>query len=67
MAVKVTLPPWQKLVDPLAVTLAVGNALAVTFTAEEVLEQPPVADTVTRYEPLVLTDTVRDVDPFDQR
>jgi hypothetical protein len=67
VAVKVTLPPWQKVVDPLAVTLAVGNAFAVTFTAAEVLEQPPVADTVTRYDPLEFTDKVRDVDPFDQR
>ena len=39
---RLTLPPWQKVVGPLAVILAVGTGLTVTEVAAEVLTQLPV-------------------------
>lgn len=41
LAVKVTAPPGQKVVEPLAVIAAVGFALMLTATAAEVAEHEP--------------------------
>ena len=47
LAVKVTLPPGQKLVDPLAEINAVGRGFTITVTAEEVAEHPELSVTLT--------------------
>ena len=39
-AVRVTLPPSQKVVGPFAVIVAVGSAFTVTVVGEEVVLQP---------------------------
>ena len=49
-ALSVTLPPWQKVVGPDAVTVAGGLALTATTWAAEVLLQP-FCETVTAYDP----------------
>jgi hypothetical protein len=41
VAVNVTLPPVQSVVDPLAVIVGVGAVLTVILVAVEVAEQPP--------------------------
>ena len=41
-AVNTTFNPWQKLVAPLAETLAVGTGFTATVVAGEVLTQVPV-------------------------
>ena len=38
--VRVTEPPWQKVVDPLAVTVGAGTLVTVTVVALEVAVQP---------------------------
>ena len=66
--VKVTLPPWQKVVAPEAVIVGVaGNALTVTKVAAEVAELQVPLLTKTLYDPA--SETVIDcvVAPFDQR
>lgn len=40
LEVSVTLPPWQKVVEPLAVINAVGSVFTVTVVTAEVPEQP---------------------------
>lgn len=39
LAVRVTLPPWQNVVAPLAVMVAVGNELTVTVVGALAAEQ----------------------------
>jgi hypothetical protein len=46
-AVKVTDPPWQKTVEPLAEMVAAGSEYTVTVTGEDTAEEPPEAVTVT--------------------
>lgn len=59
-AVKVTLPPWQKLVGPFAFIAATGLGFAVTLVAVEWLIQPPfwVTDTVNVPDVLAVIDWV---------
>ena len=66
-AVRVTLPPAQNVVAPLAVMVAVAAALTVTV-CEEVAEQPLASVTVTEYEVVAAGETVIDcvVAPVDQ-
>ena len=45
-AVSTTEPPWQKVVGPPAVSVAVGVALIVTCVVAEVAAQPLAAATV---------------------
>ena len=47
LAASVTLPPWQNVVAPLGVIVAVGNALTVTTVAADVALQPFAPVTVT--------------------
>lgn len=46
-AVKVTLPPAQKVVGPLAVTEGVGSGFTVTGMVAETAEHPATLDPVT--------------------
>ena len=65
LEVNVTLPPWQKVVAPLAVMVGVvGIGFTVTFTLADVAEQPA-ESTVTEYVPEVKTVILCDVAPFD--
>jgi hypothetical protein len=41
VAVRVTLPPVQSVVEPLAVMVGVGAVFTVMLVAVEVAEQPP--------------------------
>jgi hypothetical protein len=54
-AVKVTLPPWQKVVGPPGVMVAVGRGLTVTTVGVEVPEQPPETVTLTVKLPFAVT------------
>ena len=47
LAVSVTLPPAQSVVGPLALIVAVGNGLTVTFVEADVAEHPLALVTVT--------------------
>ena len=51
LAVNVTLPPWQKVVGPLGVMVAVGSALTVMVVVVESLQVPSVATKRIIYEP----------------
>ncbi len=66
-AVRVTLPPVQKVVGPDAVIVAFGAAFALTATGDEVAVQPDASVTVTLYEPVAFTVICGVVAPFDQR
>lgn len=63
-AVKLTDPPEQNVVAPLAVIVAVGKAFTVTVVEEDVAEHPLALVTVTLYVPLVETAIVCDVAPL---
>jgi hypothetical protein len=66
-AESVTLPPAQKVVEPLGVIAGVGGfGFTVTTVAAEVALQPLPSVTVTVYEPEVLTLMVCVVAPVDQ-
>ena len=58
LEVSVTDPPWQKVVEPPAVMVGVGNGLTVTDVEDEVAEQvfPSVTFTVKDPELLTLMD-----------
>jgi len=66
LAVKVTVCPCVRFVEPLTVIVAVGILLTLTTVGVDVAEQLPLL-TVTEYEPAV--DTVIDfvVFPFDHK
>ncbi len=66
-AVRVTLPPWQNVVGPLALMVAEGAGSTVTLVAAEVALQPLPFVTVTLYAPLFETVIDCEVAPFDQR
>ena len=55
LAVKVTLPPWQNVVDPLAVIVGVGNGFTVTTVEVDVAVHPSALVTVTLYVPEFVT------------
>src|SRR5213593_1375340 len=64
-AVRVTLPPAQKVVGPLAAMVAAGGGLTVTVTGADVDEQPPDWLTVTVSVLVALTVIDCVVAPFD--
>jgi hypothetical protein len=66
VAVRVTLPPVQKLVGPFGVMVTMGRGFTVTFVVAEVALQPPALVTVTLKLPelLVVIDCV--AAPLDQ-
>ena len=66
-AVRVTLPPGQKVVGPEAVMVVSGAAFTVTATGDDVALQPDPSVTVTLYEPVAPTVICGEVAPFDQR
>jgi hypothetical protein len=59
----VTELPWQKVSDPLTVTVLGGNGFTTTVSAAEVLLQP-LALTVTEYEPLAVGEILCVVAPL---
>jgi hypothetical protein len=64
----VTEPPAQNVVGPLAVIVGVGGiALTVTVVGADVAPQPFPFETVTEYEPAVVTVIDRVVAPFDHK
>ena len=63
LALSTTLPPVQKLVDPPAVIVAVGEVFAVTLVPAEVVEQPLLV-TTTVYVPVVVAAYVEAVAPL---
>jgi antibiotic biosynthesis monooxygenase (ABM) superfamily enzyme len=67
LAVKVTEPPWQNVVAPLAVIVAVGNGLTVTVRALAVVAQPAAFVIVTVFVDVVLATIEAVVAPLDQR
>ena len=67
LAVRVTLPPAQKVVGPFGVIVAVGSGLTVTFWLAGAEVQPLASVVVTVYVPLVLTVIAAVVAPVDQR
>ncbi len=66
-AVRVTLPPLQKVVGPDEVIVAVGGGVTLTLFGAELAVQPLPSVTVTLNEPLALTVIDCDEAPFDQR
>ena len=54
LAVKSTLPPWQKVVGVVVVIIAVGKGLTATTIGVLVAEQPLAYVTITVYEPGVV-------------
>ena len=66
MAVRVTEPPWQKVVGPEGVITAVGNGLTVTVLFFESVH-PLAFVAVTVYVPPELTVIAAVVAAFDQR
>jgi hypothetical protein len=66
-ALRVTLPPWQKVVGPEAPIVAAGRGFTVTAVAALVAVQPLAFATVTLYEPLALMLMDCVVAPVDQR
>lgn len=67
LEVKVTLPPWQKVVAPLEeIVGVVGTGFTVTSVDAEVAVQPLALATVTEYVPEVVTTILCVVSPVDQ-
>ena len=66
-AVRVTLPPWQNVVGPLALIEGAGSGLTVTLVAALVAEHPLALVTVTLWLPDAVTSIDWVVAPFDQR
>ena len=64
---RVTDPPVQNVVGPLAVTPLVGAAFTVTMVGDEVPAHPVVGVTVTIYEPAEVAVIVLVVAPFDHK
>ena len=67
LAVRVTLPPLQNVVGPLALMVGVEALPMITEVADEVAEHPPAWVTLTVKFPLVLVVMDWVVDPFDHR
>src|SRR5687768_16912061 len=65
-ALRVTLPPAQKVVEPEGVMVASGGAFTVTTVGAEVAEQRFASTMVTEYAPLFVATIDGEVAPFDQ-
>ena len=67
LAVRVTLPPLQKVVGPDALIVAAGAGFTVTLVGDDVALHPAASVTVTVNEPVLVTVMDGEVAPFDQR